>query len=66
VIVREAVMPLILQATPSFEVVWADLEEENADGQGRLNYLDAAAECGHLTWPHRDGLSSRILAPAGW
>ena len=23
-------------------------------------------ECGHLKWPRLGGLSSRILAPAGW
>jgi YD repeat-containing protein len=27
---------------------------------------DQLTECGHLTWTRWDGLSSRILAPAGW
>ena len=28
--------------------------------------LATRIECGHLTWPHFDRRSSRMLAPLGW
>jgi hypothetical protein len=61
----EAVMPLILQATPSFEPVWADLVEENADEQGRLYNLDAAAVARHLVGLLERGVTDELTAALG-
>lgn len=51
VIQRADVMPLLLDACPSFTEGWQEAEAENADDEsagGRLFYMDAAAFIRHL------------------
>jgi hypothetical protein len=48
VIDRDAVVPLLLEACPSFAPVWAEEEAEDQDDEGRLHYLDAAAFVRHI------------------
>jgi hypothetical protein len=55
-------MPLILEATPSFAVLWADLKDENADDEGRLYYLDAAAVARHLVDLLERGVGNEVAA----
>lgn len=46
---RDAVVPLLLEACPSFAPTWAEEEAENLHDDGdRLHYLDAAAFVRHL------------------
>ena len=49
VIGRDDVIPLLLEAVPSFREVWeTEVFEDNKDGDSRLGYLDASAFARHL------------------
>lgn len=45
---RDEVIPLLLEACPSFAPVWAEMEVANDDDDDRLHYLDASAFARHL------------------
>lgn len=61
----EDVPALVLEACPSFAVVWKELEADNADREspgGRLHYLDASALLRHLVALYLNGSTGEFAA----
>ncbi len=59
------VMPLLLEACPSFAAKWSEVEVENADDtvpNGRLTYVDAAEFIRHVVSLRVEGRTSELPA----
>jgi len=64
VISRNEVMPLLLEAAPSYAERWAKLEHEavhiDEESGGRLHYLDAGEFARHLVALHQRGARDEL------
>jgi hypothetical protein len=59
------VMPMLLEACPSFQSTWETIEDENRDEEspaGRLGYIDAGDFVIHLVRLYQDGTTAEFPA----